>query len=88
MSDLSTRQVRLVISPELLKELLYLPDDAEILSASAQYNQDGKLDWVGLYVRHPDLPALAEDETPTTVTPTYEMTERPQTITMLNWGLA
>lgn len=87
-SNLLARQARLAISPELLKEMLYLPDDAEIFSAGVTIDPDGRLASVYLHVGHPDLPALSEGETPPTVTPTYEMTERPQAIRMIDWGLA
>lgn len=88
MSDLSIRRARLAISPELLKEMLYLPDSAEIFSAGVTIDPDGRLASVYLHVGHPDLPALVKGEAPPTITPTYEMTERPQTIRMIDWGLA
>lgn len=87
MTDLSMRQARLVVSPELLREVLCLPEGTEIFVVGGINDDKGALLRAELYVRHPDLPALAEGEAIPTASPTYEMIERPQTVRFLYWNL-
>lgn len=66
------RRGRLSLTPELLADVLKLPDGAVIYGADFELRANGGI-VILLYVEHPDLPELAEGQQTTPVIIEYEM---------------
>lgn len=73
----------LTISCELLKELMFLPDDAEVLYSVEP--RQGRT--VRLVIEAPSFPEVAQGADLPTLTPMFRKELVPSTVTMVDWGI-
>ena len=73
----------LTISCEVLKELMFLPDDAEILYSVEP--RQGRT--VRLVIEAPSFPEVPQGADLPAITPMFRKEMVPSTVTMIDWGI-
>jgi hypothetical protein len=75
---------RILVSFELLRELLHLPLRTEIKSIGLPAEPSSSWEVAELTIAHPDLKNILEGERPPLITPVFRKTEA--SVDLIDWG--